>query len=318
MCTEHPDKSRGHDGCQAVGVTCSRCNASPQTAGGLMGSSGRQVRPPPPRDAGSGRFVPRHIDNGEPLADSFDYQTLWKLLARIAERHRLIRFADLIDREPDGRYCILRHDVDYTLYAALFLAREEAARGIHATYFLLVNSRYYNLLSPSHAHVPATLAELGHEVGLHYDVEFLQQFPVERWPELLTAQAVLLERLSGQRVRSIAMHQPGLHGVDPFRNTSDFLNAYSDRFTREMPYLSDSCRAWRNDAWQMLHEGPLPDRLQLSLHPINWAQTDRDRLDIFRDLHLDLADAVIREGDDLLSKIAVHSGVVEHNRRTAR
>jgi hypothetical protein len=34
-------------------------------------------------------------------------------------------------------------------------------------------------------------------------------------------------------------------------------------------------------------------------------------------LHVDLAAAVLREGDDLLAKIAVHGAVVEHNARTA-
>jgi hypothetical protein len=252
------------------------------------------------------------------FGDSFDYQTLWRLLARIGERHRLVRFVDL-DRQPASQpFCILRHDVDYTLPAAHSLAREEAQRGIHATYFLLVNSAYYNLLDPSHAHVAAALTALGHEVGLHYDARFFQQFPRERWQGLLEAQARLLERLSGRPVTSIAMHQPGLHGEDPFREAPSYVNAYSDRFTKEMPYLSDSCRAWRDTAWRTLTDGPLPDRFQLALHPINWAEADRDRVAIFRGLHADLARAVVAEGEDLLAKIAVHPSVVEHSARTVR
>lgn len=251
------------------------------------------------------------------FADSFDYQTLWSLLARIGDRHRFVRFADLVDDQPPDPFCILRHDVDYSLDSAIALARDEAARGIRATYFLLVNSEYYNLLSPSSAHVPSAIADLGHEIGLHYDVRFLRPFPRERWERLLDAQAALLGELCGQPIASIAMHQPGLHGDDPFRHSSRYLNAYSDRFTREMPYVSDSCRAWRNTAWQMLTEGPLPGRLQLALHPINWAEEDRDRVTIFRELHLDLANRILSEGEDLLAKIAVHPAVVEHNARTA-
>jgi hypothetical protein len=249
--------------------------------------------------------------------DSFDYQTLWRLLARIGDRHRFVRFADLIDGQPQGPVCLLRHDVDYTLDAALALAREEAARGIRATYFLLVNSAYYNLLSPSHGHVPAAIAGLGHEVGLHYDVGLLRHFARERWDDLLKMQAALLEGLSGQPVRSIAMHQPGLNVDDPFHDTPQYLNAYADRFTKQMPYLSDSCRAWRNTAWRTLTAEHLPDRFQLALHPINWAETDRDRLTIFRELHVDLANAVLEEGEQLLAKITAHAGVVEHNARTA-
>src|SRR5581483_2867944 len=104
------------------------------------------------------------------LTDSFDYDTMWQLLGRIRDTHQLLRFCDLEAGSPTDRYCILRHDVDYTLYSALKLAHEEAARGIRATYFLLLNSAYYNLLSPSHGYVAAALVRLGHEVGLHYDV----------------------------------------------------------------------------------------------------------------------------------------------------
>jgi hypothetical protein len=255
--------------------------------------------------------------NTDAFHDSFDYETLWRLLARIGGRHRFVRFADLIDGQPQGPFCLLRHDVDYTLYAALALAREEAARGIRATYFLLVNSAYYNLLSPSHAHVPAAIADLGHEVGLHYDVRLLRHFARERWDDLLGTQVALLEALSGQSVRSIAMHQPGLNGDDPFHDTAQYLNAYADRFTKEMPYLSDSCRAWRNEAWRTLTAEDLPDRFQLALHPLNWAEGDRDRFTIFHDLHVDLANAVLEEGEELVARIAVHAGVVEHTARTA-
>lgn len=287
-------------------IACSFCGRAHPSAGTL------------PRVAAPCRPSPavRSVD-ANAFQDSFDYETLWRLLARIGDSHRFVRFADLVDEQPPNPFCLLRHDVDYSLYAALALAREEAARGIRATYFLLVNSAYYNLLSPSHAHVPAAIADLGHEVGLHYDVRLLRHFARERWDDLLGTQVALLEGLSGQSVRSIAMHQPGLNGDDPFLDTPQYLNAYADRFTKQMPYISDSCRAWRNQAWRTLTAERLPDRFQLALHPLNWAERDRDRVTIFRDLHVDLANAVLEEGEELLAKIAAHAGVVEHNTRTA-
>ena len=92
------------------------------------------------------------------LRDSFDYATYWSLLSAIAATHRILRFADLADSEPDGPFCILRHDVDYSPAAALRLAEQESARGVRATYFLLTGTSYYNLLAPEHAHVARALA----------------------------------------------------------------------------------------------------------------------------------------------------------------
>jgi hypothetical protein len=256
------------------------------------------------------------------MRDSFDYATYWSLLGRIAATHRVVRFADFAAdeaaasgaREP---FCILRHDVDYSPAAALRMAEQEAGRGIRATYFLLAGTRYYNLLAPEHAHVARTLVEWGHEVGLHYDVNSFAPFAREEWPRLLRAQAALLGEISGQAVTSIAMHQPALNGTDPFAGMDlGFVNAYDARFTRESTYVSDSCRAWRNRGWEMLADGPLPPRLHLCLHPINWGAHDRDRVTIFRDVHDELAAGLADAGEELLAKIACHSGVLEHEARS--
>lgn len=250
------------------------------------------------------------------LRDSFDYATYWSLLSRISVTHRIVPFAALRDGEPDGPFCLLRHDVDYSPNAALRLAKQEAERGVRATYFLLAGTSYYNLLAPEHAHFARELVALGHEVGLHYDVRSFLPFPRDQWPRLLRAQATLLGELAGQPVTSMAMHQPALHGDDPFRDEDHgFLNAYDRRFIGEMTYVSDSCRAWRDHAWSMLMSGAFPPRLHLCLHPINWGETDRDRDTIFREVHEELMAATASARDELLAKIACHGGVVEHEAR---
>ena len=125
----------------------------------------------------------------------------------------------------------------------------------------------------------------------------------------------MLGDLAGAEVVSIAMHQPALNGEDPFRGEAGLINAYEARFVRDAVYVSDSCRAWRDFGWSMLETGVIPRRLQLLLHPINWADRDRDRVSIFRSVHRDLIDEIRHAGDELLEKIAAHSGVREHERR---
>jgi hypothetical protein len=252
------------------------------------------------------------------MRDSFDYETYWWIIDRLSRTNRPLRFSDLANGLPSTPFFILRHDVDYSPAAALELAREEARRGINSTYFLLLNGLHYNMLSPEHATLGAELAAMGHEVGLHYDVKFLEAFPRHKWSGLIRRQATLLGDLSGTPVTAIAMHQPGLNPEDPLRETTEYVNAYDDRFCREMPYFSDSCRAWWDAAWEMLTSGPTPPRLQLALHPINWAERDRDRETIFRSLHFDLARSVISAGNDLLQRITEHPGVLQHTARRAK
>ena len=251
------------------------------------------------------------------MRDRFDFETYWWMMTRLARTHRWVRFRDFASGDPADPFVIVRHDVDYSPAAALRLAEQEAERGLFATYFLLVGTRYYNLLAPEHARFARRLVELGHEVGLHYDVSFLLSFPRAEWKPLLRAQARMLGDLAGAGVVSIAMHQPALNGEDPFRGDPEFINAYEQRFVRDAVYVSDSCRAWRDESWSMLVTGAFPRRLQLALHPINWAEHDRDRETIFRSVHDEICEEVRRAGDELLAKIAVHSGVREHEGRAA-
>lgn len=253
------------------------------------------------------------------MRDKFDFHTYWQIVERLTRDRRCLRFRDFHQQDPPAPFFILRHDVDYSPQAALNLAEQEAARSIRATYFLLTGTRYYNLMAPEHSHLAMRLTALGHEVGLHYDVNTFRPFPRAEWPRLLRAQANLLSELAGETVTSIAMHQPALNGDDPFHGQSlGFTNAYDDRFIRDMTYVSDSARAWRDNSWNMFRAGHFPPRLHLSLHPINWAESDRDRTTIFRSVHDDLASEINRAGDDLLSRIARHSGVLEHEARIAR
>ena len=246
------------------------------------------------------------------MRDRFDYTSYWRILDRLQRTHRLVPFADLVKGEPSLPFAILRHDIDYSIDAALAMAEQEAARGVRATYFLLLNGSYYNLLEPTYVRAPARLVELGHDVGLHYDVRSLYQFPMERWIPLIDLQAEVVGALSGVPVTSIAMHQPGLNGRDPLRGRTQYLNAYDDRFFLEMTYLSDSARAWRDETWRVLDVGPLPARLQFLIHPINWGPVTRTRQAIFADVHETLAREVLTAGQVLEAQIARHAGVLEH------
>jgi hypothetical protein len=71
------------------------------------------------------------------------------------------------DREPRAGDIFLRHDVDLSLEAALAMAELEHEAGARATYFLMTESRFYNLDASTNREAIRRLRELGHAVGLH-------------------------------------------------------------------------------------------------------------------------------------------------------
>jgi len=78
---------------------------------------------------------------------------------------------------------------------------------------------------------------------------------------------------------------------DPMRRTGQYMNAYEDRFTATSPTFRIHV-VLGGSAWEMLTSGHTPPRFQLALHPINWAEHDRDRATIFETLHSNLARTV--------------------------
>jgi len=249
------------------------------------------------------------------MLEKFDYATYDRLLKRVRATHANLRFCDL--PAGRGRWFVLRHDVDFAPAAALALAQREAQAGVRATYFLLLSAETYNLQAPEHTALPRRLVELGHEVGLHYDAAALEAVGPAARDELVSLRLRTLEALAGAPVRSIALHNPSLSGADPLAGRADLVSAYDPAYTRDIAYFSDSCGAWRNDAWRALTAGPLPDRFQLLVHPLFWAAEHADRwarLDAWQAAQRRRLDGAVQAVRRAWSE---HAGVREHEARGA-
>lgn len=72
-------------------------------------------------------------------------------------------FEDWCEGKAEGRYVILRHDVDLKVAQSLVVARIEAEMGIRATY-------YFRIVPQSNQpDIIRAIAALGHEIGYHYE-----------------------------------------------------------------------------------------------------------------------------------------------------
>lgn len=79
-------------------------------------------------------------------------------------------FIDYQDYENfKGKYVILRHDIDLSLEKALEMAKIESLEGISGTYFFMLTSEFYNLLSSHARKIVKEISNLGHQIGLHFD-----------------------------------------------------------------------------------------------------------------------------------------------------
>ena len=90
------------------------------------------------------------------------YAVLCKEL--ISSGYTILTVREYLSRRPDKNYAILRHDVDTKPHRALRMARFEHSMGISSSYYFRHTREVFN------PQIIKEVADLGHEVGYHYEV----------------------------------------------------------------------------------------------------------------------------------------------------
>lgn len=148
-----------------------------------------------------------------------------------------------------GRNLILRHDIDYSLERAVRMAEIEHEHGIRANYYVLMDSVYYNACEPTHIEALKNIINLGHHLGLHFNVG---DYALQDYEPIVAAQTNMLQALLGYKITSISYHNPGKIGLDKL-DRSDMIfghyNAYAMKLQNHFSYRSDSLMTWKDKAF---------------------------------------------------------------------
>ncbi len=190
-----------------------------------------------------------------------------------------IRFCDV--SEEIEYPAIIRHDVDMDLQEAVKLARIENEEKIRATYFVLLSSEYYNLLAGDNLRCAIELLELGHEIGLHFDITAYDKgLSVDEIGRVIKKEIELLEHILDIHVKSISWHIPrqdllGAH-LD-YLDEMKIWNAYDPYFYIGYKYVSDSMRRCREPVEEYIEKRTYK-KLQILTHPI-WYREVQDMAD---------------------------------------
>ncbi|MDA7768605.1 hypothetical protein N8936_00750 [Porticoccaceae bacterium] len=173
---------------------------------------------------------------------------------------------------------ILRHDVDFSIDMAVQMADLEQKVGLFSTFYFLLASDSYNLLSKKNSESVKLIAEMGHSVGLHFDPTIYDDEKSG-----FNAELEIFERNFGETL-SMSFHRPSqlvLEGVNwlPRR----MLGTYQEEFFKDIAYISDSQGIFRfghpfeNDAFVRC------DNMQLLIHPIWWMTNQSQAVEKIQD-----------------------------------
>lgn len=191
------------------------------------------------------------------------------LLGCFSERHyQPVFFASYTGEDGE---LLLRHDVDISLEHAVTVANADADMGFQSTFFLLLTTEFYNVLSAAGRTAVKRIVSLGHEIGLHFDVTSYSEAELE---SEVARECEILEDISGESIRVIAPHRPTATCQQFLGRPGRFagrLQAYAPEFFIQTGYVSDSAGSW---SYGSPLEHPSFKRgaaLQMLTHPYLWA-----------------------------------------------
>ena len=208
---------------------------------------------------------------------SFTYEEYSDIIIGIRERIPILDYADI--NSSTEEYCIIRHDIEFSIERALSLATLEFKLGVKTSYFVQLNNNTYNTLSKQSKSMLTEILSMGHSIGLHY------QPSSEDFDEIeseLRNSLVILENHLGVKIDRFSFHRPNLY-PNLIKNTlklDGLINVYDDLFftfsdnlpssNLKIKYLSDSNHKWK-------YGYPLEEvkkgcrKIQILAHPFSWS-----------------------------------------------
>jgi hypothetical protein len=175
-------------------------------------------------------------------------------------------------QEPDTKKRIyLRHDIDISIKSALDIAEIEKNHQVASTFFIQLNSPFYNIFEEDNLEIIRGIASLGHHIGIHFDMQLIPDHNALNLEEPIYRQyAFLRDFFPLQKV--ISFHHPSPKVLNNEIHCGAFVNAYSPQFRQR--YLSDSNGRWKEGCpCRILKEANL-EKVQILTHPFWWGRDE--------------------------------------------
>ena len=187
---------------------------------------------------------------------------------------------------------LLRHDIDFSIEFAHKLALVEFQLKIYSTFFFMLTSNMYNLLSVHNQKLVKSIADMGHKISIHFDptvYENLDYFLYEK---------NVFENTFNQKIDIVSIHQPRLFLNNNNITLSGTPQTYHDIFFKKMKYISDSSGRDVSPQIDKYLEEPREIGLHLLTHPIWWmgiGSNPTETCNAWRTQNLDFITSEIRK-----------------------
>ncbi len=225
--------------------------------------------------------------------NKFSYTEYINIIELIKTKWRIVDFKDVINYGHDT-FCVLRHDIEFSVDRALTMARIEADElGVKSTYTVQLRNNTYNALSQKNIEAIQEIKSLGHSIGLHQNPPLLKD---KELVDYIQKDIETLEHYYGFEVDRFAFHRCGSNPelLEKYVEVPNKINCYAKEFFHyfqgpkpdkiHVHYLADSNHTWKYGHPMYIDYSKYPFRMQLLTHPYSWTENGYENMNNFSKL----------------------------------
>jgi hypothetical protein len=210
--------------------------------------------------------------------NTFSYTEYKNIIALIRQYLPIVDFKEALSLD---KFCVLRHDIEFSIDRALKMALIEKELGVTSTYTVQLRNNTYNALSQKNIQVVKEIRELGHNVGLHQNPPCMED---EELVKYIQKDIETLEHYYGFEVDRFAFHRcrDYSHILGKYIQVSNKINCYDESFFHyfegkkpqklRVHYLADSNHKWKYGHPIQINYKSSPLKMQLLTHPFSWTE----------------------------------------------
>lgn len=222
----------------------------------------------------------------------FNYAEYRNIITLVKQNLPIMDFSEVNDEV--NAFCVLRHDIEFSIDRALQMARiEHENLNVHSTYTVQLRNNTYNALSQKNIEAIQEIESMGHYIGLHQNPPMMDD---DELVDYILKDIETLEHYYGFEVDRFAFHRcgsnPGI--LEKYVEVPNKINCYAKEFFHyfsgdkpeelRVHYLADSNHDWKYGHPLYVDYWDLPQKMQLLTHPYSWTEVGYENISNFTKL----------------------------------
>jgi hypothetical protein len=187
------------------------------------------------------------------------------------------------------QFCVIRHDVEFSVDRAFNLALIEQDLGIQTSYMFQIRNNCYNTFSDRNLEKINAIADMGHYIGLHAHMGGLKD--INHINSYIKDDIEILSRFLGRKINRFSFHRPKKEHLELNIEIPNIINTYDKKYfhlTNDLKNLNVTYLADSQHKWNYGHPFDLDftktNKLQLLTHPYSWTKKGLDNTENFNTL----------------------------------